>query len=49
MSPPPHPLHVVSHETNSYSDKESKFLLVMNYYPSKLPVVENAQHDPHYP
>jgi len=33
--------------TNYYSENDNKVPLVMKWRPSKVPVVENAQHEPH--
>jgi len=35
--------------TNCYSENDNKLLLVMKFNPSKVPVVENDQHEPHCP
>jgi len=33
--------------TNCYSEYDSKSLFVKKFKPSNVPVVENAQHEPH--
>lgn len=44
-----HPLFWVEQSTNYYSENESNLPVAKKWAPSKDPVVENAQHEPHYP
>jgi len=49
INPPLHPWFPTSPEqsTNYYSLNSTKFPVLMKCIPSKAPVVENAQQDPH--
>jgi len=50
ISPPLQPSFPYDYEqsTNYYSENDDKFPVLINANPSNDPVVENAQHDPHY-
>jgi len=49
--PPSHPWFPYFYEqsTNCCSEKDNKFPFLMKLIPSKVPVVEKAQHEPHCP
>merc|ERR1712139_249947 len=49
IRPPLHPLATLSHSTSSSSLKDSSLPLAIAFAPSTEPVVENAQHEPHWP
>ena len=51
MSPPLHPQFPYEPEqsTNYYSENDNKLPLCILFKPSKDPVAEKAQHDPHCP
>jgi len=51
INPPLHPLFPYDEEqsTNSYSDNDINFPVVIYYNPSVEQIVEKAQHDPHFP
>ena len=50
ICPPSHPaLPFVEHDTSSSSETETKEPVLMKFTPSTEPVVENAQHEPHWP
>nr|CAB3481713.1 unnamed protein product [Digitaria exilis]CAB3483790.1 unnamed protein product [Digitaria exilis] len=49
-APPLHPaLAFVSQSTSCCSDSEVRFLVLMALTPSTAAIVENAQHEPHWP
>mmetsp|Transcript_43473 Transcript_43473/g.134275 ORF Transcript_43473/g.134275 Transcript_43473/m.134275 type:complete len:257 (-) Transcript_43473:166-936(-) len=49
MRPPSQPWSMVSHDTSSCSDSDVSVLPARNHWPSMPPVVENDQHEPHWP
>lgn len=51
INPPLHPWfpYNLEQSTNYYSEYDSKVPYLILWSPSNDPVVENAQHDPHYP
>jgi hypothetical protein len=49
MRPPLHPWLVHEQSTRFYSESETRFPVATKCAPSKAPVAENDQHDPHCP